>query len=190
MIILLRPFEILVHRLWLYCLGPLSFVLADYGYDLRSFQFLARQYFQIIWLSTLSTFNVHDKGYSWSALCELILISTFSFLYFGIHGIYLSARYITFQGKQSCLKSFTNIFLVAYNDTICMHNVYHTSLLSFIQEYNNTSLFDQTGALKGQRQYNKWFDDIYSNKDEQFNDKDQSKPSFCFKIVFKVTPDF
>jgi hypothetical protein len=57
-------------------------------------------------------------------------------------------------------------------------------VLSFIQEYNNTSLFDQTGALKGQRQYNKWFDDIYSNKDEQFNDKDQSKPSFCFKIVF------
>jgi len=29
---LLRPFEFLSRPLWLYCLGPLSFLLDDYGY--------------------------------------------------------------------------------------------------------------------------------------------------------------
>ena len=29
--------------------------------------------------------------------------------------------------------------------------------------YKNTSLFHQSGALEGQRQYNRWLDDIYSN---------------------------
>jgi hypothetical protein len=32
MVILLRPFEFLARRLRLYCLGPFSFLLADYGY--------------------------------------------------------------------------------------------------------------------------------------------------------------
>jgi hypothetical protein len=30
--ILCRPFEFLARRLWLYCLGPLIFLLADYDY--------------------------------------------------------------------------------------------------------------------------------------------------------------
>jgi hypothetical protein len=58
MTILLRPFEFIAHRLWLYCLVPLNFLLADYDYIvyalsvscslimtilLRHFQFLARR---------------------------------------------------------------------------------------------------------------------------------------------------
>jgi hypothetical protein len=56
--ILLKPFEFLAHRLWIYCLVPLNFLLADYHYIvyalsdscsstttilLRPFQFLARR---------------------------------------------------------------------------------------------------------------------------------------------------
>ena len=32
-----------------------------------------------------------------------------------------------------------------------------------VKLYKNTSLFDPAEALKGQKQYNRWFDDIYSN---------------------------
>ena len=40
-------------------------------------------------------------------------------------------------------------------------------------------------AVKGQRQYNKWFDDIYSNKNEQFNDK-KNQNNQNHHVIFRL----
>jgi hypothetical protein len=68
MAILLRLFEFLARRLWVYCFGPLSFLLADYDYIvyalsvscsstmtvlLRPFEFLARR----LWIYCLDPFS-------------------------------------------------------------------------------------------------------------------------------------
>jgi len=75
MAILCKPFEFLARRLWVYCLGPLSFLLVDYDYFayalsvscsstmtilLRPFEFLARR----IWVYCVGplSFLLTDYG--------------------------------------------------------------------------------------------------------------------------------
>ena len=75
MAILLRPFVFLARRLLLYCLNPLSFLLADYDYIvfalsiycsstiailLRHLEFLARR----LWLYCLSPFIFLPTDYA------------------------------------------------------------------------------------------------------------------------------
>ena len=52
---------------------------------------------------------------------------------------------------------------------VCLHAPVDS--LTSVAYFRKGGCIYQSGALKGQRQYNKWFDDIYSNKNEQFNDK-------------------
>jgi hypothetical protein len=78
MAILLRLFEFIARRQWLYCLGPLIFLLADYDYIVytlsvscpstmtilrRHFQFLARR----LWLYCLGTLSFLLAAYGYIA---------------------------------------------------------------------------------------------------------------------------
>ena len=55
-------------------------ILADVCYPLfRPFGFSSLKYFEIIWVSDLSTLSVPEESYSRNASCALNLISTFFF---------------------------------------------------------------------------------------------------------------
>jgi hypothetical protein len=78
MAILLRLFQLLARRIWLYCLGPLCFLIIDYDYIvytlsvacpltitvlLRPFQFLASR----LYLYCLGPFSVLLADYDYIA---------------------------------------------------------------------------------------------------------------------------